>query len=55
MRSQQNEIQPLDVLRGSVMRYGNPVDPIEESAWKASQRDTRNEGVRADTYIETPR
>jgi hypothetical protein len=55
MRSQRNELQPLDVLRSSVLRYDDPVDPIEESAWEAPQRDTRNEGVHAGTSIETPR
>ncbi|MBN3783460.1 hypothetical protein G3O06_38975 [Burkholderia sp. Ac-20345] len=55
MRSQRNEIQPLDVLRGSVMGYDNPVDPIEESDWEAPQRDTQDEGVHAGTHIETQR
>lgn len=55
MRSQRNAIQPLNVLRGSLLRYDDPVDPIEESAREAPQRDTRNEGVHADTSIETPR
>ncbi|VWC49040.1 prevent-host-death protein [Burkholderia aenigmatica] len=54
MRSHRNAIQLLDVLRGSVLRYDDPVDPIKESGWEAPQRDTRNEGVHADTYIDTP-
>ncbi|KAF1039713.1 MAG: hypothetical protein GAK33_01555 [Burkholderia lata] len=53
MRSQRNAAQPLDVLCGSVLRYDDPVDPTEESAWEAPQRDMRNEGVYADTSIET--
>lgn len=31
------EAQPLDILRGSVMRYDNPLDPIAEDAWEASR------------------
>ncbi|KVH03625.1 MULTISPECIES: type II toxin-antitoxin system Phd/YefM family antitoxin [Burkholderia] len=31
------EAQPLDILRGSVMRYDNPVDPIAEDDWEASR------------------
>ncbi|WP_217483310.1 hypothetical protein [Burkholderia lata] len=47
-------MQPLDVLRGSVLRYDGPVDPIEESGWEAPPRDTRNAGVHeAGTTIDT--
>jgi len=28
---------PLDVLRGSVVRYDNPTDPVAESDWEAAQ------------------
>ena len=28
---------PLDVLRGSVMRYDNPTDPIAEDEWEAAR------------------
>ncbi|MGN7983746.1 type II toxin-antitoxin system Phd/YefM family antitoxin [Burkholderia sp. 22313] len=31
------ESQPLDILRGSVMRYDNPLDPIAEDDWEASR------------------
>lgn len=31
------EAQPLDILRGSVMRYDNPLDPIAEDDWEASR------------------
>ncbi|AOI76307.1 MULTISPECIES: type II toxin-antitoxin system Phd/YefM family antitoxin [Burkholderia] len=31
------ETQPLDILRGSVMRYDNPLDPIAEDDWEASR------------------
>ncbi|VWC99673.1 prevent-host-death protein [Burkholderia lata] len=55
MRSQHYAIQPLVVLRGSVLRYDSPVDPIEDCGWEALRHDTRNEGVHADTSIETPR
>ncbi|VWC41501.1 hypothetical protein BLA6863_07068 [Burkholderia lata] len=55
MRSQLSAIQPQDVSCSSVLHYDNPVDPIEESAREAPQRDTRNESVHADTSIETPR
>ncbi|VWC73698.1 hypothetical protein BLA18110_02207 [Burkholderia lata] len=55
MRSQLSAIQPPDVLCGSILHNGNPVDPIEESAWEAPQCGTRNEGAHADTSIETPR
>jgi antitoxin (DNA-binding transcriptional repressor) of toxin-antitoxin stability system len=27
---------PLDILRGSVVRYGNPTDPIGERDWEAA-------------------
>lgn len=26
---------PLDVLRGSVVRYDNPTDPVAEDEWEA--------------------
>ncbi|WP_211453758.1 type II toxin-antitoxin system Phd/YefM family antitoxin [Collimonas antrihumi] len=29
--------EPLDVLRGSVVRYDNPTDPIGENDWEAAQ------------------
>ncbi|MDR8727177.1 type II toxin-antitoxin system Phd/YefM family antitoxin [Burkholderia pseudomultivorans] len=32
-----SESQPLEILRGSVMRYDNPVDPIAEEDWEASR------------------
>ncbi|PRC91354.1 type II toxin-antitoxin system Phd/YefM family antitoxin [Solimicrobium silvestre] len=28
---------PLDVLRGSVVRYDNPTDPIADDEWEAAQ------------------
>ncbi len=31
------EAQPLDILRGSVMRYDNSLDPIAEDDWEASR------------------
>lgn len=31
------EAQPLDILRGSVMRYDNPLDSIAEDDWEASR------------------
>lgn len=27
---------PLDVLRGSVVRYDNPTDPVAEDDWEAA-------------------
>lgn len=30
------ERNPLDVLRGSAMRYDNPTDPVALEAWKAA-------------------
>jgi len=30
------EAQPLDILRGSVMRYDNPLDPISKEDWETS-------------------
>lgn len=30
------EAQPLDILRGSVMRYDNPLDPIAIEDWETS-------------------
>ncbi len=53
MRNQRYARQPLDVLRGSVVRYDGPVDPIEESGWEAPPHDTRNDGVHAGTTIDT--
>ncbi len=31
------ERDPLDVLRGSVVRYDNPTDPVAEGEWEAVQ------------------
>lgn len=31
------ERSPLDILRGSVVRYDNPVDPIGAEDWEAAQ------------------
>jgi antitoxin (DNA-binding transcriptional repressor) of toxin-antitoxin stability system len=31
------ERNPLDVLRGSVLRYDNPTDPVAEDDWEALQ------------------
>lgn len=31
------ERDPLDVLRGSVVRYDNPTDPIASDEWEAAQ------------------
>lgn len=31
------ESRPLDLLRGSVLRYDNPADPIAEDDWDASR------------------
>jgi antitoxin (DNA-binding transcriptional repressor) of toxin-antitoxin stability system len=31
------EAQPLDILRGSVMRYDNPLDPIAKEDWETSR------------------
>jgi antitoxin (DNA-binding transcriptional repressor) of toxin-antitoxin stability system len=31
------ERNPLDILRGSAMRYSNPVDPIAVGDWEAAQ------------------
>jgi antitoxin (DNA-binding transcriptional repressor) of toxin-antitoxin stability system len=28
---------PLDVLRGSVVRYENPTEPVAEGDWEAAQ------------------
>jgi antitoxin (DNA-binding transcriptional repressor) of toxin-antitoxin stability system len=28
---------PLDVLRGSVVRYESPTDPVAEGEWEAAQ------------------
>lgn len=28
---------PLDVLRGSVVRYENPTEPVAEGEWEAAQ------------------
>ena len=32
-----NERLPLDVLRGSVNRYINPLDPVAEEDWEVAQ------------------
>jgi antitoxin (DNA-binding transcriptional repressor) of toxin-antitoxin stability system len=32
-----SERNPLDVLRGSVVRYDNPTDPVAEDDWEALQ------------------
>ncbi len=31
------ERNPLDVLRGSVVRYQNPMDPVAEDEWESLQ------------------
>ncbi|MCQ0034662.1 MULTISPECIES: type II toxin-antitoxin system Phd/YefM family antitoxin [Burkholderia] len=31
------ERNPLDVLRGSVVRYENPTEPVAEDEWEAAQ------------------
>jgi antitoxin (DNA-binding transcriptional repressor) of toxin-antitoxin stability system len=31
------ERTPLDILRGSVVRYENPTDPVGENDWEAAQ------------------
>ncbi len=31
------ERSPLDILRGSVVRYDNPTDPVGENDWEAAQ------------------
>ena len=31
------ERNPLDVLRGSVVRYDNPTDPVAEDEWETAQ------------------
>jgi antitoxin (DNA-binding transcriptional repressor) of toxin-antitoxin stability system len=31
------ERNPLDVLRGSVVRYDNPTEPVAEGEWEAAQ------------------
>ena len=31
------ERNPLDVLRGSVVRYENPTEPIADGEWEAAQ------------------
>lgn len=31
------ERTPLDILRGSVVHYENPTDPISENDWEAAQ------------------
>ncbi len=28
---------PLDILRGSVVRYDNPTEPVAENEWEAAQ------------------
>ena len=32
-----NERDPLDVLRGSVVRYENPTEPVADGEWEAAQ------------------
>ena len=32
-----NERNPLDVLRGSVVRYENPTEPVADDEWEAAQ------------------
>jgi antitoxin (DNA-binding transcriptional repressor) of toxin-antitoxin stability system len=32
-----NERDPLDVLRGSVVRYDSPTEPVADSEWEAAQ------------------
>lgn len=32
-----NDRNPLDVLRGSVVRYDKPTEPIAESYWEVAQ------------------
>jgi antitoxin (DNA-binding transcriptional repressor) of toxin-antitoxin stability system len=32
-----SERDPLDVLRGSVVRYDNSTDPVAEDEWEAAQ------------------
>lgn len=29
--------KPLDILRGSVVRYDHPTDPVAEREWEAAQ------------------
>jgi antitoxin (DNA-binding transcriptional repressor) of toxin-antitoxin stability system len=31
------ERNPLDVLRGSVVRYENPTEPVAEGEWEAAE------------------
>lgn len=31
------EVTPLDILRGSLLRYDNPTDPIADDEWSAAQ------------------
>ena len=31
------ERPPLDILRGSVIRYENPTEPVGENDWEAAQ------------------
>lgn len=31
------ECHPLDVLRGSVLRYDDPTDPVGDGDWEAAQ------------------
>jgi antitoxin (DNA-binding transcriptional repressor) of toxin-antitoxin stability system len=31
------ERHPLDILRGSVLRYENPTEPVAENDWEAAQ------------------
>lgn len=32
-----SERNPLEILRGSVVRYVNPMDPVDEDEWEVSK------------------
>lgn len=32
-----SERKPLEILRGSVVRYVNPMDPVDEDEWEVSK------------------
>lgn len=34
---QAHEVQPLDLLRGSVLRFDEPTEPVGDDEWAASQ------------------
>lgn len=36
-RFHSHERQPLDILRGSVLRFERPTDPVAEDDWEAAQ------------------